>query len=527
MQTIGKILFYNEGDGKGILITSGREKINFSIQEWNDFETMPSLGLEVHFTLQNDEALGIASVQQIITQDIPSSEDTITKDTEDNLNTVEDKEITPKTQKKQLSDDKKAITDLLDNSEENLELLHDKITLTLNISDTMNQYFQVIQKNLLLRSGYKKVEGRLNYIIARRFIWTTFNNLTEIDSNILTPRIKSISDDLKIISQIYDDFIKKIRYPSSAFEEIFLSCQTEYKMVKKTTDETIEKLNLLDNQEKLIGLQRKLKNEEINKTSGKDKEKLGILINELKSLNGVYVDIVHMMAELKERQKHNLELLYNFEKEYKEEFFENFLKESESYKKDLLAILDAQAYLVDNQLWQEAKVSKSLKKYFKDSLINGELNTKTYLKYYLSTLDSDKANQTTKELYEFYEHLLDVQKDYILIVTNSMQEAMEYEAAIKNSSKSNNVKSFIDEIGAIKWAMKNYVKVLVLEDILKTTTAENFLNVYHNNILSKPKIIIIGDKPKSNSSEYVISKLLSKNISPKVIAANVNEMINA
>lgn len=62
--------------------------------------------------------------------------------------------------------------------------------------------------------------------------------------------------------------------------------------------------------------------------------------------------------------------------------------------------MDAQAYLVDNQLWQEAKVSKSLKKYFKDSLINGELNTKTYLKYYLSTLDSDKANQTTKELYD-------------------------------------------------------------------------------------------------------------------------------
>ncbi len=99
MQTIGKILFYNEGDGKGILITSGREKINFSIQEWNDFETMPSLGLEVHFTLQNDEALSIASIQQSITQDIPSSEDTITKDTEDNLNTVEDKEIIPKTQK--------------------------------------------------------------------------------------------------------------------------------------------------------------------------------------------------------------------------------------------------------------------------------------------------------------------------------------------------------------------------------------------------------------------------------------------
>lgn len=527
MQTVGKILFYNASEGKGFLITSKREKIHFDIEEWDDFNAMPTLGLEVSFDLQNNQAFNITATEQNNVQSSPNAKDTIKKNSDENLEAIPKKHAGTHSKKNQFSNEEKVITNLLDNSEKNLILLQENIKLTLSISDTLNQYFQEIKKHIGLRLGYKKVDGRLSYIIARRFIWTTFNNLTEIDSNILTPRIKSISDDLKTMGQIYDDFTKKTKYPSIAFEDIFLSCQTEYKIVKKTTDETIEKLNLLESKEKTIGLQRTLKNEEIRKISSKEKEKYDILDSELKSLNGAYVDIVHMMAELKERHKYNLELLYNFEKEYKEEFFENFLKKSELYKKEMLEVLDAQAYLIDSQLWQEAKGSKSLKKYFKDSLIDGELNTKTYLKYYLSTLDSNKANQSTKELYEFYEHLLDVQKDYILIVTNSMQEAMEFETAIKNSNKSNNVKSFIDEMGAIKWAMKNYVKVLVLEDKLQTTNAENFLNIYHSNILSKPKIIIIGDKPKNYSSEYVISKLFSKNISQKVLATAVNEIINA
>ena len=521
MNTIGKILFFNEHDGSGLIITAERKKIKFTIEEWNDFDTMPCLGLEVGFDIKDNIATNIIFTDNLQDEDEVGFEEPEIKE---NIDLNLSKPIQNSNQKTDvLTETAEDILEFVEETQENLDVLTQNITLTLSIADTMHAYFNDIKKHIKLRVGYKKVDGRLEYLVAKRFIWTTFNNLSEIDSNVVTTRIKSISTDLKLMSTLYDEFSKKTKYPSIAFEDIFLSCQAEYKNIKKSTEETIERLNFLRHQEKIIGEQRKIKKEEVKRSKRKE-EKIA-LNNELKSLNGAYVDIVHMMAELDERHKHNSKLLHSFELEYKDDFYEDFLKEAEIYKISLLEILDAQAFLIDAQLWQEAKISKAIKTYFKESSIDGELNTKTYLKYYLNSLNSAKMTEDTKKLFDLYDYLIAEQKDYTLIITSSPQDAMDYESAIKNSNKANFVKSFINEVSAIKWAMKNNIKIIVLEEMLQTTNAQKFLNAYHNNMLTKPKIILIGDKPKIHSSDYVITKTLSKNISPNIVARNVNEML--
>lgn len=42
-----KIISYDSVNGKGILITEKNEKIDFSIDKWNDFEILPKIGLIV------------------------------------------------------------------------------------------------------------------------------------------------------------------------------------------------------------------------------------------------------------------------------------------------------------------------------------------------------------------------------------------------------------------------------------------------------------------------------------------------
>ena len=74
MNNSGKILFFNANDGKGIIITSAKEKIGFSVEDWDDFETMPTLGLEVSFVYENSSAYHIVSLENYVEEDEVESE---------------------------------------------------------------------------------------------------------------------------------------------------------------------------------------------------------------------------------------------------------------------------------------------------------------------------------------------------------------------------------------------------------------------------------------------------------------------
>ena len=87
------------------------------------------------------------------------------------------------------------------------------------------------------------------------------------------------------------------------------------------------------------------------------------------------------------------------------------------------------------------------------------------------------------------------------------------------------VKAFIDEKLALKWAMKHSVKVLILENELAKMQVTSFLAYYRKYILVIPKIILLGNT--KNSDSYTISKLLARNVSSRVIAQNVQELLSS
>jgi hypothetical protein len=430
---------------------------------------------------------------------------------------------TPKCKNKDLEKIGDELNALLNDSSDNINSLNARISLSMNIADTMQDYFDTLKRELAKREGYKKVNGRLDYSLAKRFLWTTFNNLVDIDSNVITLRISSIRDDLKFISDLEEDFHKKTLYPLSAFEKIFLNSQVEYTLVKQMTLEIVERLNLLQNKEQKLTAEKEKKKLDLART--KDKEIQKQLIQEIKVLNGTYVDIVHMMAKLKEIHKKNAKRLLDFETTYKENFYKTFQQEASKHKANIANVLNAQAYLLDSLLWKEAKSSEVILQYFKSLSIDIELNTKTYLKYYLSTLDENKANKESKDLFAFYDYLEKKHRDYILILTASPQEAMDYTQSIKSADKTLIVKSFISELESIKWAMANTVKVLILESTLMTTTASKYLDYYHSHIFSKPKIILIGDEQNIKSTQYVINKQLPSFVQSKQLASTLKQLL--
>jgi hypothetical protein len=402
---------------------------------------------------------------------------------------------------------------LLNDSSDNLDILDEQISLSMDIADTMQQYFENLKEETMKRQGYKKVNGRLDYTLAKRFLWTTFNNLTEIDDGIVTLRIGSISQDLKYMSKIKDDFDRKVRYPLSAFEEVFLKSQQEYALIKQMTVDVTDRLILLKSKEEKLNKEKIKKKHLLSKI--KDKEQKQQAMKEFKTLNGTYVDVIHMMAKLQEIHEKNTKRLNAFEETYRESFYEKFQNKALKHQKTIVEILDAQAYLLDFLLWKEAKTSEAILGYFRELSIDIELNTKTYLQYYLGTLDEGKVNSETKELFQFYDYLVEHQKNYVLILTSDVQQALDYTQYIKNKDKNLCVKSFISELESLKWAMSHAVKIIVIEDTLISTSAQQYLEYYHTHIFSKPKIILMGNSAHIKSTQFTIHSVLPKDVQPR------------
>ena len=494
MNMNGKILFFNNSDGVGTIISKEKEKINFSVDNWNDFDVMPSAGLEICFDYINFKA---SSIMSIITKS--------SSDNSSNKHFVKQENITA-----------------LEDIENDFSKKKKSVKATLNIPKSISNYFDIINDNIKQRTSYKKVPGRLDYLVVRRFLWTTFNNLSEIDLNILTPDIKALNKDLKNMTGIYDDFINKTKFPVLAYEEVFLACQIEYLDIKDDTQKMIDRLNQLRVSEEQLGkvlaqkkkeLKKKVKNPEFEE-----------LKREYKVLNGTYVDMIHMMGELNERYKHDIELVTNFEKKFKHDFYKLFGDEAKKYKDNIVEILSAQAFLLDSKLWKQAKSSKVVKEHFYKAGVRDDLNTKTYLKYYLDTLDSNKTGEETQKLFELFDYLTEIHKESIMVVVSSAQDAMEYEADIKKTDRTYNAKAFIDEKLALQWAIKNNVKVLVIEDKLAKLQLPTFLKHYKKLVSTSPKIILLGRDSKTNI--YTINKVLSKGVSPRVISTNVQKLLS-
>jgi hypothetical protein len=322
------------------------------------------------------------------------------------------------------------------------------------------------------------------------------------------------------MARVYDDFRLKTKYPHLAYEEVFLSCQAEYVKIKNGAEQTVARLKSLKGNEQYVGSVLKVKKADLEKAI--DSEEFELLKDELKSLNGAYVDTVHMMAELDERYKHDMRILKEFEKEYRDDFYEIFARSADKYKVDLVDILSAQAFILDDKLWNKAKFSKAVKAHFQKASIVGEFNTRTYLKYYLHSFNNEHMSDEVKKLSVLYDYLCSIHKEYVLILVNDSQDAMEFESSIKNLDKNIYTKSFIDPTKALKWAMKNSIRILILENPLPQIQVETFLKNYQKYILSVPNIIILGTKPRSH--EYAITKLLSQNTSPMIVAKHTKEL---
>ena len=116
------------------------------------------------------------------------------------------------------------------------------------------------------------------------------------------------------------------------------------------------------------------------------------LESKYKRYNGMYVDVLHRMASLRDENVMLLRELKAFEQTHFSSFVSEFTRFSTERKEQILRLLDGYAYYFDKKMWDLAESSKSIHEFFRKANVQDEFSSKTYLKYYLKGLHENQLH---------------------------------------------------------------------------------------------------------------------------------------
>ncbi len=396
----GKVVSYDEKKGKGKILIKNKGVFVFDIENWLDYDNLPSISEEVQFDFEDGKIVDIVSTQN-------------TKSLFNELNNIG--EIVIPT---------------------NLSI---KTTVSLNkcIEDFFDKYKNIAQKYKYLLDEKKSIPFKK----VKRFLFTAYNNLVEIDPQINDKHLKEVKTILNDIDYNYDSLTQISKNPIyTNLEKIVLNKQENYVITKKRFEknkelsvETTKNANLLE--PKIEKLSNSLKN--LSQKSPQYKE----IEEKLKILKRKYVDLIDFAQTLKEENSKIIDSIKEFENFYKDLFEKFFKKESKIILKILENELNKAAYKFDTLLWENAKKSQTIQHFFNEAKIEGSYSTKTFMKYYLKSLNNNKINDKDKELLEVFEELKSLSKNIVIYDANR-NRAREFATYAENLDHDCDVKIF-------------------------------------------------------------------------------------
>ena len=489
MQLSGKILFYNSNEGGGIIITAQREKYEFEVSDWDDYDRLPEAGMEVAFEPDGDFATAITSLKSA-----------------------------PDSEGRQQSEE--AVTPTY-SPDAPMPVI---VRLNVSTDNAIRDYFDMIERQIQERTQYKSASGRLDFLRIRRFLFTTYNNLTELDVHFITPELRDMRDDLLQMSQVYDDYKTKATYPDVAFDKVFLSRQSDYVHLRQDAEYSFNELKRLHSSEQMLSEALEEKEELLKRTlhASPQYDRLG---DEYKEVKKNYVDTIHMIASLDERYRAATRLMKEFEREYQQPFFEAFTEASRKYRKQILYILDAQAFMFDDLLWRQAKKSKVIKRFFEQAHIQGDYCAKTYLRYYLNTLDPELISAEQQELFNLYDYLEALERDTVMILVHDIDDALRLKYLMAQVDPSLSVEAFVDERKALAWAQDKPASIVIIEDQLQNFSFAQFMKAYKKKVSLQPTILLLSNLDPNGFDEEGLEMVIRKGYSDKEMSAAVREIL--
>lgn len=367
----GRILYYNPHTGEGKLILASQEKLDFSADQWRDFDAIPSAGKLV--TCEIDKG-------SLISLQLASSDEALGKIEKDK--TLENSD---------------GLLHSEQTNQENSSSSDHKCTFT--IGETIDNYFKPIVALIGKPPSVVNTIAQLDFFLVKRFLMTAYNDLNGLDRSLHNnPEIIKILQEVQELQKAYRTIDARLETPKLAFEMIFLRSQPEYLRFIRHKEHCLSHISMLSKIEESLFPDIQAREEEIKLLPKIEYKQRLVLEKELKSMRRNYVDTIHENAELFEELSTMEDLKAVYTQKYAENFFSEFLKIGGRHLETLKSILNYRAYDFDKLIWAHAENSKVICEFLESADIEGEYSTLTFLRYYLKSLNPDKLNAEQKEL---------------------------------------------------------------------------------------------------------------------------------
>ncbi|QCT93744.1 hypothetical protein FE773_00635 [Caminibacter mediatlanticus TB-2] len=245
----------------------------------------------------------------------------------------------------------------------------------------IDNYFKEIEEILISQTSFlnktKKEVSEIDFIFLKKFIDTAVKFLFEIDDKILDGLNGKIYDEINYLYKIYKKYKKESSYPEVIYYKYldkideYATLQKKYKDLREYLEISTKNINLLENKLKKI--------------------KEGT--TEYKKLKGTYVDAVYEYSNIKKEFYETKEKLEYIEELNKKKFLRLFILKRDEIMPKFEKLLNIKIYYFEKLLWISASKSRDIVNYFTNSNIDIDFSTKTFIKYYLKHIDTEKTNQ--------------------------------------------------------------------------------------------------------------------------------------
>lgn len=352
----------------------------------------------------------------------------------------------------------------------------DTIPMTKMPNVCIEEFFD--QENKILREYSDFVEGHssLDFLRMRRFLLTAYNDLCEMDNLIENEDLRDVKHEINSLFRDFENYVKKAQYtPAYAFEKIFLSKQVEFIKVEKEIESTQAALANAKAQCQTMGNNLEAEERRLQRFSNKNSQEYTMLEKEVKAIRRAYVDLIQFIATRQEfLEKAHIRL-----KKFKDEHFSEFVSVYTPMLRDIrdrfISLLNSKAFDLDSALWGRAKLSESVRRFFRDARIEGGFNSKTFLRYFLRGIDRTKASPKSKELFDLLKYLEDASKKSVLVLRNSQVDGLKYKEVIQKIDSTLNIIVEKNAMSALKTLVTNPCDIVVIEEKIGEMSALDFI----------------------------------------------------
>jgi Leucine-rich repeat (LRR) protein len=484
----GEVVFYNEEDGEGAIVAKNKQKFKFDVIDWDDFDNSPEVGLEVKFKDVGERAKKIKKLIKSQLFQAPSETLANMKKVEVTTNSKsakvslssseEDKEKINRAKKLNEENEATITRNIFRSVDKEIASLK-VIKVTVPVSQCIKDFFadlqDIVDEKYEVPEEGSESSRTLDYQRMKRFLTTAYHHLTDRDPDFTDEKFNGLKLELANLGNSQVTLASMSKHPQTKFEKVFLSRQPEFISIQKkfvTNQKSIDSFSI-----NIRSLEHTIREKEkMMKKMKVGSEEYNYMEMTLKNTKRKYADLLDTVANLKEINRHIRELKDKFVKEHFQPFMDQFDEKAKDLNGKMKFIVNRAAYEFDTYMWQKARKSSSIKQFFLEAQIDGTFSSKTFLKYFINTLDLGKLNSANQDLVKLLRYLESIETKSIMIINekSSVLTMLSYIAnGINKDYRVVSVQTPIDFYNRVK---KENPDIVIIDTDIRQFGLEEFVN---------------------------------------------------